>query len=70
MSYKVETTESFKKDAKSLIKKYKSLKTELAKLAETLSETPRTGTELGNNVYKIRLAVKSKGKGKAVVCGL
>ena len=60
MSYKVETTDSFKKEAKSLIKKYKTLKPELAKLADTLSETPQTGTHLGNNVYKIRLAVKSK----------
>jgi hypothetical protein len=28
-------------------------------------KTPETGTPLGNNTYKIRLAVQSKGKGKS-----
>jgi hypothetical protein len=30
-----------------------------------LSNTPETGTPLGNDTYKIRLAIKSKGKGKS-----
>lgn len=32
MSYKIKTTKDFNKEAKSLIKKYPSLKTELKKL--------------------------------------
>lgn len=65
MSYNIELTDNFKKEAKSLIKKYPSLKTEIADLGEALSEDPTIGTHLGNDVYKIRLAIKSKGKGKS-----
>ena len=64
MSYKVDTTVTFKKEAKRLIKKYPSLKNELAELDNSLSENPRKGTHIGNDIYKIRLAIKSKGKGK------
>lgn len=34
-------------------------------LFEELSENPHLGTPLGDNRYKIRVAVKSKGKGKS-----
>ena len=64
MRYSVELTETFIKQAKRLQKKYPSLKSELKELGSKLSENPTTGTHLGNNVYKIRLAIKSKGKGK------
>ena len=64
MKYNVQTTDTFKKEAKRLLKKYPSLKDELTELSEIIAITPNTGTSLGNNVYKIRLAVKSKGKGK------
>jgi hypothetical protein len=30
-----------------------------------LTEDPTSGTSLGNNCYKIRLAIKSKGTGKS-----
>ena len=64
MRYKVILTDNFKKEAKKLVKKYPSLKNEIADLGNKLAENPTTGTPLGNNVYKIRLAIKSKGKGK------
>ncbi len=64
MSYSIELTDNFKKEAKKLSKKYPSLKSELEDLGNTLAKNPTTGTHLGNNVYKIRLAIKSKGKGK------
>jgi hypothetical protein len=53
------------KKARKLSKKYGSLKEELAHLNDILSNTPETGTPLGNDTYKIRLAIKSKGKGKS-----
>ena len=58
-------TEKFKKEAKKLIKKYHSVKNELAELNKNLSEQPKLGTPLGYNAYKIRLAIKSKGAGKS-----
>jgi len=65
MSYKVLITTSFKRDSKSLLKKYKSLKTELLNLISSLEVNPNQGTPLGNECYKIRLAISSKGKGKS-----
>jgi len=40
------------------------LKAELAELNKTLTNQPDIGTPLGNNSFKIRLAIRSKGKGK------
>ncbi len=54
MSYKIELTDNFKKEAKKLIKKYISLKSEIEKLGNKLSENPTFGTSLGNDVYYIR----------------
>jgi mRNA-degrading endonuclease RelE of RelBE toxin-antitoxin system len=65
MSYKIELTDNFKKEAKKLIKKYASLRAEIAELGKELAENPTTGTPLGNDVYKIRLAIASKNKGKS-----
>ena len=38
---------------------------ELSKLNEKLTSNPTLGTSVGNNTYKIRMAIKSKGKGKS-----
>jgi mRNA-degrading endonuclease RelE of RelBE toxin-antitoxin system len=65
MSYNVIPTATFKSHAKRLIKKYPSLKKELVELNTLLCLQPDLGTPLGNNTYKVRLAVKSKGKGKS-----
>lgn len=64
MSYKVVLSEHFIKEAKRLSKKYNSLKTELSRMIEVLEQNPTHGIAIGNNVYKIRLAISSKGKGK------
>ena len=65
MSYKIELSSNFKKEAKRLIKKYPSLKTELTVLFTELEENPTIGIPLGNDIYKIRLAIASKNKGKS-----
>jgi mRNA-degrading endonuclease RelE of RelBE toxin-antitoxin system len=65
MKCEVRTTNNFEKAAKPLLKKYKSLKKELIGLEAELIANPKAGTSLGHNVYKIRLAIKSKGKGKS-----
>lgn len=60
----VRATSAFQKQASRLIKKYASLTKELEHLETLLEKTPNYGTPLGKNCFKIRLAVKSKGKGK------
>ena len=64
MAYSIVPVETFKKQAKRLIKKYPSLKSELAELSDVLSKNPTSGSPLGNDTFKIRLSIKSKGKGK------
>ena len=65
MSFEVLTTSEFKRDSKKLLKKYKSLKNEILNLIASLEEEPISGTPLGNDCYKIRSAIASKGKGKS-----
>lgn len=63
--YKVLPSYRFERDAKVLLKKYPSLRLELAELGKELSLNPTKGIPLGHNCYKIRQAIKSKGKGKS-----
>ena len=65
MNFSVIPSDKFKKEAKRLIRKYPSLKQELFDLSVILQVSPETGTSLGDNIYKIRIAIKSKGKGKS-----
>ncbi len=65
MNYKIELSANFKKEAKRLTKKFPSLKQELANLFTQLETNPTMGTPLGNDIYKIRLAIASKNKGKS-----
>mgnify|MGYP005839669557 CR=1 FL=1 len=65
MSYSIIALPKFKKELKKLAKKYPSLKSEFANLIGSLETEPEQGTALGKNCYKIRLAIKSKGKGKS-----
>lgn len=54
-------TDSFKR----LVKKYSSLKDEYALLIRSLETDPVQGAVMSNNCYKIRVAIKSKSKGKS-----
>lgn len=65
MNYSVIPVDKFKKEAKRLIKKYPSLRQELYQMSVSLSANPLLGTSLGNNTFKIRIAIKSKGAGKS-----
>jgi len=57
--------DKFKREAKPLYKKYSSLAGEVGELMEELRTNPTKGTPIGHSCYKIRLAIKSKGKGKS-----
>jgi mRNA-degrading endonuclease RelE of RelBE toxin-antitoxin system len=65
VSYNIIYTHEFEKEIKRLSKKYLSLKKDFKQLLEELSLNPLAGTPLGNNCYKIRLSITSKGKGKS-----
>lgn len=65
LQYEIKTTPIFEKQSKKLIKKYKSLKEELVELIESLEENPMQGIPLSNHCFKIRISIKSKGKGKS-----
>ena len=65
MSSKVVVTANFQREAKKLKKKYHSLKKELKELVDSLEKDPEQGTLIRQNVYKIRLSIESKGKGKS-----
>lgn len=65
MSFNILPIPPFDKQLKRLSKKYPSLKTEYLHLIESLEQKPEQGTKLGNNCFKIRLSIASKGKGKS-----
>ena len=65
MSYKIFTIPPFDKQLKRLSKKYPSVKKEYIELLNDIEINPVSGKPIGNNCYKIRLAIASKGKGKS-----
>lgn len=64
MNYNVFPLPPFDRQLKRLTKKYPSLKDEYLKLLESLEQNPEQGTKLGDNCFKIRFSIASKGKGK------
>ncbi len=65
MNYKINYTHPFAKELKHLAKKYPSIKVDVSNLMKELQTNPLMGIPIGNNFYKIRIAVKSKGNGKS-----
>ena len=65
MNYKIILDKPFEKEVKRLNKKYPSLKQDLSRLQRELLAKPDFGTDLGNGLRKIRMAIQSKGKGKS-----
>ncbi len=65
MSFNVRYTQPFAKELKQLAKKYPSIKGDVKALLTELQSNPLMGVPIGRNFFKIRLAVRSKGKGKS-----
>jgi mRNA-degrading endonuclease RelE of RelBE toxin-antitoxin system len=65
MNSRIVASEEFMRRARKLAKKHKSLSKDLVGLNELLLREPRHGTLIQPDVYKVRLAIKSKGKGKS-----
>lgn len=65
MNYRIISTRNFEKQIKRLARKFPSLKNDLVNFERQLQENPKLGISLGKNAHKVRLAVKSKAKGKS-----
>ena len=65
MNYSITTSSYFDVAAKRLAQKYPSFKEDLKTFRKELLENPLQGDELSPGIRKIRMAVKSKGKGKS-----
>ena len=65
MNYSIITSSYFDVAAKKLAKKYSSFKEDLVNFGKSLLENPKQGAELAPGIRKIRMAIKSKGKGKS-----
>jgi mRNA-degrading endonuclease RelE of RelBE toxin-antitoxin system len=65
MKFNVLSISPFDRQLKRLTKKFPSLKAEYAALVDELEENPEKGTPMGDNCFKIRLAIASKGRGKS-----
>lgn len=65
MGFEVYSTSFFEKQFKKLAKKFPSLTQDVLSLSEILENEPMQGTSLGKDCYKVRLAIKSKSRGKS-----
>lgn len=65
MSFEIIAVPSFQRELKKLSKKYPSIKEDFSKLLESLKANPEQGTPLGQDCFKIRMAISSKGRGKS-----
>ena len=61
----VSVSDDFAKEAKRLAKKYPSFKQDYKDFLDSIKENPLQGDEITKNTRKIRIAIKSKGKGKS-----
>lgn len=59
------TLPEFARRAKLLAKKYRSFKEDYCRFLDSLEKNPFQGVSLGGGVYKTRMAIASKGKGKS-----
>lgn len=59
----------FERRAKALAKKYRSFVDDYNTFLDELERNPFSGTSLGGNTYKHRMAIASKGKARAAVRG-
>ena len=65
MSFAVDVSANFKREAKRLHKRHASLPDDIEELIGSLEANPHQGTPIGRSCYKVRLAIRSKGKGKS-----
>ena len=62
---KIRISDEFKASYKRLKKKHKSLEADFEKLLLSLQENPHQGVEILDDIWKIRMNITSKGRGKS-----
>lgn len=65
MNREIHTIPAFDKELKRLVKKHKSLKNDYNNFLRTTAENGIQGVALGNGMYKARIAISSKARGKS-----
>lgn len=65
MNVIIETSRSFDREVKRLLKHYASFKNDFKNLISELRDNPDMGVDLGNGIHKVRMRITSKGKGKS-----
>jgi mRNA-degrading endonuclease RelE of RelBE toxin-antitoxin system len=65
MAIEINYTPDFERQLKRLSGKYSSIYKDLDSLIDGLELNPKSGESLGKNLYKVRMAISSKGKGKS-----
>lgn len=64
-SISISVSDDFSREAKRLAKKYPSFKQDYLDFLESIKQNPLQGDEITKNIRKVRMAIKSKGKGKS-----
>jgi mRNA-degrading endonuclease RelE of RelBE toxin-antitoxin system len=65
LGYEVQKTSLFEKLLKDLSKNFRSITSDLDGFTDALDDKSKLGINLGNNVYKARIANSDKNKGKS-----
>ncbi len=65
MNYKTEIYKEFSKEFKTLLKKFPSLKSDFQNILDNIEKELNLADDLGNGFKKIRINIKSKGKGSS-----
>ena len=65
MKFDVIVTSAFKKQAKRIARKHRSIKSDILNLVLLLENNPTEGEPLGKDCYKVRMSITSKSRGKS-----
>ena len=61
----IKVTDVFLRCVKPIAKRYRSFNQDYQRLLDELENNPKLGVDLGNGFHKVRMAIRSKGKGKS-----
>ena len=65
MAVSIDYLPEFERRAKILAKRYRSFPSDYQLLLDELEANPFVGTSLGSGVYKVRMSISSKNRGKS-----